>query len=148
MVGLNPDSARTAGVKVERIYVIAMVISGLFVGLAAVNQALGRSGSFSPSIDSGIGFDAITVALLGGSSAIGVLFAGLLFGAMKAAGPAMQLQDVSPDVLVVVQGLIVLFIAAPPLVRAIFPFIPKPRGELAQLGSRRKPALEGKELEE
>ena len=149
MVGLNPDAARTAGVKVERIYVIAMVISGLFVGLAGVNQALGRVGQLQPQRSTpGIGFDAITVALLGGSNAIGVLFAGLLFGAMKAAGPAMQLQDVSPDVLVVVQGLIVLFIAAPPLVRAIFPFIPKPRGEVAQLGSRRKPGLEGKELEE
>jgi ABC-type uncharacterized transport system permease subunit len=56
-----------------------------------------------------------------------VLFAGLLFGALRAAGPTMQLADVSPEVLGVVQGLIVLFIAAPPLVRAIFRFIPAPR---------------------
>ena len=60
--------------------------------------------------------------------ASGVLFAGLLFGALKAAGPTMQVADVSPDVLGVLQGLIVLFIAAPPLVRAIFRFIPLPRG--------------------
>lgn len=148
MVGLSPDAARTAGINVNRIFVTAMVLSGLFVGLAGINQALGREGSFSPSIDSGIGFDAITVALLGGSRAGGVLFAGLLFGAMKAAGPAMQLENVAPEVLSVVQALIVLFIAAPPLVRSIFRFLPAPRAELPQLGTRRKPKLEGKELEQ
>ncbi|MDF1479116.1 ABC transporter permease [Leifsonia sp. H3M29-4] len=146
MVGLNPDAARTAGINVNVVFVLAMVLSGLFVGLAGVNQALGRSGSFSPSIDSGIGFDAITVALLGGSRAGGVLLAGLLFGAMKAAGPAMQLEDVAPEVLSVVQALIVLFIAAPPLVRAIFRFLPEPR-EPEQLTTQQKPELEKKELE-
>jgi len=120
MVGINPDAARTAGVNVNRVYIIAMVASGLFIGLAAGNQALGRDGSFTPSVDSGIGFDSITVALLGGSRALGVLGAGLLFGAMKAGGPAMQVADVAPEVLGVVQGLIVLFIAAPPLIRTIF----------------------------
>jgi simple sugar transport system permease protein len=146
MVGLNPDAARTAGINVNVVFVLAMVLSGLFVGLAGVNQALGREGSFSPSIDSGIGFDAITVALLGGSRAGGVLLAGLLFGAMKAAGPAMQLQDVAPEVLSVVQALIVLFIAAPPLVRAIFRFLPEPRTP-EELTTHRKPELEEKELE-
>jgi ABC-type uncharacterized transport system permease subunit len=148
MVGLSPDAARTAGVDVNRTYVIAMVLSGLFVGLAGVNQALGRDTGFTPSIDSGIGFDAITVALLGSSRARGVLFAGLLFGALKAAGPAMQLQDVAPEILVVVQALIVLFIAAPPLVRSIFRFLPAPHTEEPQLATRRKPRLEGKEGQE
>ncbi|WBU36819.1 ABC transporter permease [Homoserinibacter sp. YIM 151385] len=148
MVGLNPDAARTAGINVDRIYILAMVLSGLFVGLAGINQALGRAGSFGPSIDSNIGFDAITVALLGGSNAIGVLFAGLLFGAMKAAGPAMQLENVPPEVLVVVQGLIVLFIAAPPLIRTIFRLpAPPAQKEEPQLGTRKKPRLEGKELD-
>ena len=124
-VGLNPDAARTAGINVSRIYVLAMASSAAFVGLAGVNQALGRTTGFTPSIVSGIGFDAITVALLGGSTAGGVFLAGLLFGAMKAGSPAMQVQDISPEVLGVVQGVIVLFIAAPPLVRAIF-HLPKP----------------------
>src|SRR5690606_19911232 len=105
-----------------------MVLSGLFVGLAGINQAIGRDGNFAPNVDASIGFEAITVALLGNSRAIGVLFAGLLFGILKAAGPSMQVADVSPEVLGVVQGVIVLFIAAPPLVRAIFRFIPEPRG--------------------
>lgn len=139
MVGLNPDAALTAGVNVKAVFVIAMVLSGLFVGLAGINQALGRSGTFGPSIDAGIGFDAITVALLGGSRAFGVLFAGLLFGAMKAAGPSMQVQDVAPEVLIVMQGLIVLFVAAPPLVRAIFRFLPEPRVVVHTSTPRRPP---------
>ncbi|MDG2478944.1 MAG: ABC transporter permease, partial [Aquiluna sp.] len=67
-----------------------------------------------------IGFDAITVALLGGSSGPGILLAGLLFGAFKAGAPSMQVIGVSPEVLGIVQGAIVLFIAAPPLIRALF----------------------------
>ena len=149
MVGQNPDAARTAGVNVKAVFIVAMVLSGLFVGLAGINQALGRSGTFGPSIDAGIGFDAITVALLGGSRAFGVLFAGLLFGAMKAAGPSMQVQDVAPEVLIVMQALIVLFVAAPPLVRSIFRFIPEPRSVVAPPSTRRqrpaKPARTEKE---
>ncbi len=119
-VGYNPLAAQTAGINPKKVFIIAMLASGAFVGVAAANQALGRTGGFGPSVDAGIGFDAITVALLGQNSAIGILFAGLLFGAMEAAGPSMQFVGVSPDILGVVQGLIVLFVAAPPLVRAIF----------------------------
>jgi len=146
MVGLSPDAARTAGINVKAVFIIAMVLSGLFVGLAGINQSLGREGTFGPSVDAGIGFDAITVALLGGSRAFGVLFAGLLFGAMKAAGPSMQVQDVAPEVLIVMQGLIVLFVAAPPLVRAIFRFLPEPRVVIHTSAPRRpKPAAPSKE---
>ena len=129
-VGYNPLAAETAGINPKRIFIIAMLASGAFVGVAAANQALGRTGGFSPSVDAGIGFDAITVALLGQNSAVGILFAGLLFGAMEAAGPSMQFAGVSPAILGVVQGLIVLFVAAPPLVRAIFR-LPKPNPAFA-----------------
>ncbi len=120
MVGHNPDAARTAGINVERTFVLAMAVSGAFVGLAAANQALGARAGMTPDIDGTIGFDAITVALLGSSTAPGVLLAGLLFGAFKAGAPAMQAIGLSPEITGVVQGFIVLFIAAPPLVRAIF----------------------------
>lgn len=119
-VGFNPSAARTAGVKVERTYVLALAFSAAFVGIAAANQALAATGGVTPSSHSGIGFDAITVALLGGSSAPGVLLAGLLFGAFRAGGASIQAAGISPDVLGIVQGAIVLFIAAPPLIRAIF----------------------------
>ena len=120
MVGHNPHAARTAGISVERTYVWAMAASAAFVGVAGANQALGTQVGYTETIHAGIGFDGITVALLGGGNAVGILFAGLLFGAFKAGGPQMQVLGVSPEVLGIVQGAIVLFIAAPPLVRAIF----------------------------
>ena len=120
MVGHNIDAARTAGINVNRTFVFAMAASGAFVGLAAVNQALGATAGLTPDLDGTIGFDAITVALLGSSTGPGVMLAGLLFGAFKAGAPAMQVIGLSPEVTGVVQGFIVLFIAAPPLVRAIF----------------------------
>jgi general nucleoside transport system permease protein len=120
MVGHNPDAARTAGINVGRTYVIAMGLSAAFVGVAAGNQALGTDTGVIPSSHANIGFDAITVALLGGSSAPGILLAGLLFGAFKAGSAGMQVIGISPEVLGIIQGSIVLFIAAPPLIRAIF----------------------------
>jgi len=119
-VGYNPSAARTAGIKVERTYILALGLSAAFVGVAGANQALSATGGVSPSSHSGIGFDAITVALLGGSSAPGVLMAGLLLGAFRAGGASIQAAGISPDVLGIVQAAIVLFIAAPPLIRAIF----------------------------
>jgi simple sugar transport system permease protein len=120
MVGHNSAAAKAAGISVERTYVWAMAASAAFIGLAAANQGLGESGGLTSSIHANIGFDAITVALLGGSRAGGVVIAGLVFGAFKAGAPAMQIMGVSPEVLGIVQALIVLFIAAPPLIRAIF----------------------------
>ena len=116
-VGENPSAARTAGIDVGRTYIVVMLISGALVGLAGVNQVLGTvTSGITVDLDAGIGFDAITVALLGRSRPIGILWAGLLFGAFKAGGFAMQAsQGIPVDIVLVVQSLIVLFIAAPPL---------------------------------
>ena len=121
-VGENPHAARVAGINVNGVYIWAMAISGGLVGLAGVNQVLGTvTTGFTAAIDAGIGFDAITVALLGRSRPWGIFVAGILFGAFKAGGFAMQAAEGIPiDIILVVQSLIVLFIAAPPLVRAIF----------------------------
>ncbi len=131
-VGENPSAAKVAGINVKKIYVYAMLLSGSLVGLAGVAQVLGTvTTGFSAGIDAGIGFDAITVALLGRSKPIGVFFAGVLFGALKAGGYSMQAaQGVPIDIVLVVQSLIVLFIAAPPLVRAIF-HLPSPGSGLS-----------------
>ena len=120
MVGHNPSAARAAGIKVESTFIIALAISAGFAGLAAANQGLSVDGGLTTSIEAGIGFDAITVALLGGSRAGGVVMAGLLFGAFKAGSSNMQVAGVSPEVLSVVKALIVLFIAAPPIIRALY----------------------------
>ncbi len=140
-VGENPNAARVAGIRVDRMYIYAMLISGGLVGMAGIIQVLGTVPSgFSSGIDAGIGFDAITVALLGRARPWGVFFAGLLFGAFKAGGFAMQAAEGIPiDIVLVVQSLIVLFIAAPPLVRALFR-LPTPVGEPKPV-SLRKPKL-------
>ncbi|PPH29845.1 ABC transporter permease [Rathayibacter sp. AY1F9] len=121
-VGENPHAARVAGIDVKNSYVSAMLLSGGLLGLAGSAQVMGTvTTGFTSGIDAGIGFDAITVALLGRSRPWGVFFAGILFGAFKAGGYSMQAAEGVPiDVVLVVQSLIVLFIAAPPLVRAIF----------------------------
>ncbi|GAA1545212.1 simple sugar transport system permease protein [Microbacterium ginsengiterrae] len=132
-VGENPSAAKVAGISVGKMYFLVMLIAGGLVGIAGVSQVLGTvTSGFGGDIDAGIGFDAITVALLGRSTPLGILAAGILFGAFKAGGFAMQASENVPiEIVLVVQSLIVLFIAAPPLVRAIF--------RLPQPGARRKP---------
>ncbi len=128
-VGLNPQAALNAGMDVKAVYVQAMLVAGAFMGLAGAQQVQATvTTGFTSGIDAGIGFDAITVALLGRSNPWGVLAAGLLFGAFKAGGFRMQAAEGVPiDIVLVVQSVIVLCIAAPPLVRTIFR-LPKPRG--------------------
>ena len=121
-VGENPHAAQVAGINVKNVYVQVMLIAGALVGLAGVYQVLGNfTGGFASGLDASIGFDAITVALLGRSKPWGVFFAGILFGALKAGSFTMQAAEGIPvDIVLVVQSFIVLFIAAPPLVRSIF----------------------------
>jgi simple sugar transport system permease protein len=128
-VGENPHAARVAGIDVKLVYILAMVFSGGLVGLAGAAQVLGTTTSgFSAGVDAGIGFDAITVALLGRSKPWGVFFSGILFGALKAGGYTMQAsQGVPIDIILVIQSVIVLLIAAPPLVRMVFR-LPTPSG--------------------
>ncbi|WP_427016644.1 ABC transporter permease [Pseudarthrobacter sp. P1] len=120
-IGANPSAAQTAGMLVSRGYILVMLISGALSGLAGVAQLSGTSKSLDADIAGSIGFDAITVALLGRSTPWGTFFAALLFGAFKAGGTSMAVNaNVSIDIVLVVQSLIVLFIAAPPLIRAMF----------------------------
>lgn len=132
MVGHNASAARAAGIKVENTFVWALALSAAFAGLAAANQGLSLDGGLTTSIEAGIGFDAITVALLGGSRAGGVVMAGLLFGAFQAGSASMQVSGVSPEVLGVVKALIVLFIAAPPIIRAFYR-LPKPQPKVLEV---------------
>ena len=121
-VGENPAAARVAGIDVKRTTVAVMLVAGGLVCLAGVTQVLGTTTTgFGDGIDAGVGFDAITVALLGRSTPFGVLGAAILFGAFRAGGATMQAAVGVPiEIVQVVQALIVLFIAAPPLVRAVF----------------------------
>ncbi len=121
--GENPSAARVAGMKSGLLIVAVMALAGALAGLAGANQVLGVLGRASPGFSAGIGFDAIAVALLGRSHPVGVLIAGILFGALEAGGRQMQVDaGVSIDLIGIIQALIIVFIAAPLLVRAIFPW--------------------------
>jgi simple sugar transport system permease protein len=120
-VGANPWASRTAGIRTGMTTFVAMALAGGLAGLAGAFQVLGTEKSLTGGISAGIGFDAITVALLGRGNPVGIVLAGTLFGALRAGGVTMQARTGTPiDIVLVVQSLIVLFIAAPPLVRAIF----------------------------
>ena len=120
-VGANQFASRTAGMSVENSYITVMLIAGALCGLAGVSQILGTNSQLTGDIDAGIGFDAITVALLGRANPKGIIAAGLLFGALHAGGTQMQSATGTPiDLVQVIQSLIVLFIAAPMLVRVMF----------------------------
>ena len=120
-LGHNQNAARTAGINIGLNYVLVMAISGALAGLAGTSQVLGAEKFLTPSVAASFGFDAITVALLGRSKPVGVLASGLLFGALRAGAVIMQAnQKVPIDIVLIVQSLVVLFIAAPPLVRFMF----------------------------
>ena len=119
--GLNSDAAKYAGMKTKSLMVIAMLFAGGFAGLAGATEILGTYGYASGSFAGDIGFDAIAVALLGQSSPIGTLVSAVLFGALQAGGRQMQANtDVHVDLITVLRALIVMFVAAPLLVKAMF----------------------------
>jgi general nucleoside transport system permease protein len=120
-VGANPDAGAYAGMKVGGTYALAMVLAGGLAGLAGASQVLGVHSTVFPGFSSGYGFDAIALALLGRAHPFGVVFAAFLFGALKAGANGMQAATTTPiDIIVVIQALIIVFMAAPRLVREIF----------------------------
>ncbi len=133
-VGANQNAARTAGMSISAAYIVSMLIVGALAGLAGTAQVLGPNGAVTNDVDAGMGFDAITVALLGRGSAAGTFWAGLLFGALRAGGVQMLASTNTPQELVqIIQSLIVLFIAAPGLVRLVFRLRQTDRGASAVL---------------
>ncbi|GII99618.1 nucleoside ABC transporter membrane protein [Sediminihabitans luteus] len=126
-VGSNAHAARTAGMSVTATFVLVMIVSGALAGLAGATQVLGTEKFLTDGIAGSLGFDAITVALLGRSRPLGIFLAGLLYGGLNVGGRVMEVSTGTPiDIVLVIQSLVVLFIAAPPLVRAIF-HLPAPR---------------------
>jgi len=120
-VGLNPTAARYAGMSIGRTMVLTMVICGGLAGLAGVTQVLGPSRTLTPGFSPGWGFDGIAVALIGGSRPLGVVLAAFLFGALRAGATPMQAATGIPiDLVVVIQALVIMFVAAPALVRGIY----------------------------
>jgi general nucleoside transport system permease protein len=120
-VGANPNAARYAGISPVLIIALTMSLSGLLAGLAGGVQILGLVGFYSSGVTANVGFDSITVALLGRSSPYGILASALLFGVFRAGQGRMQTQtDVPLEMINVIQGLIILFLAADIIIRRVF----------------------------
>lgn len=120
MVGLNPNASRYAGIKVAKTLILTMVISGLLAGMGGAVETLGVVGRFQPGFNTGLGFDGITVAMLGRTNPFGVLPAAVLVGAMKAGSSEMQFASgVAKEITDVIQALILFFVAADVIVRTL-----------------------------
>jgi general nucleoside transport system permease protein len=120
-VGASPSAARSAGISVERVWVLVFLIAGGLAGLSATTIVQGQTAPLTFNSYGTYGFDGITVALLGRARPWGVVLAGLLFGALDAGGTVMEAATGVPaDVTNVIEALIVLLVAAPPLIRLLF----------------------------
>ncbi len=120
-VGANASAAKTAGISVGVTTMLTMTIAGALAGLGGAVHVLGNQYALTSDIAGSFGFDAITVALLGRAKPRGTVMAALLFGALRTGGRTMEANTSTPlDIVLVIQALIVLFIASPALVRFIF----------------------------
>ncbi len=120
-VGANPNAARYGGMNVAKTYVLAMFLSGCLAGLAGVVQGLGITRNIALGFQAGYGFDSIALALLGKSHPAGVVAASLLFGILRAGASRMQsVAGVPTEIVQIVQALVIIFIAAPEIIRSIY----------------------------
>lgn len=117
-VGLNPNAAGYAGIKVARTVILSLVISGFVAGMGGAIETQGVVGRFQPGFNQGLGFDGITIALLSKTHPIGVIPAAILVGAMRAGSSRMQFKaDVAAEIIDVIQALMLFFVAADMIVR-------------------------------
>jgi simple sugar transport system permease protein len=120
-VGANPDAARYAGMNIIRNFVLVMALAGGLAGLAGSAQVLGVDHWVGQGFSAGYGFDAIALALLGKSHPFGVVLAALLFGFLRSGATRMQsLAGVPIDIISIIQGLVIIFIAAPGIIRWLY----------------------------
>jgi simple sugar transport system permease protein len=121
-VGANPDAARYAGMQPRLITVLTMSMAGMLAGLSGSIVVLGVTHHMTASFGTTVGFDSIAVALLGRSNPVGIVFAALLFGAMRAGAPLMQIETLNliPAELVdVLQATILLFLVMHAVIRRV-----------------------------
>jgi simple sugar transport system permease protein len=120
-VGANPDASKYAGISVERNIVLVMALSGALAGLAGTSQVLGVDHWVGAGFSAGYGFDSIALALLGKSHPLGVVLASILFGMLRSGATNMQSVSRIPiDIISVIQGMVIIFVAAPDIIRSIY----------------------------
>lgn len=135
-MGFQPHAARFAGMKSKRIVVIAMLISGALAGLMALNPIMGDQYRIQQDFVTGAGFVGIAVALMGRSHPVGIVLAAILFGMLYQGGAELSfdMPEITRDMIVVIQGLVILFAGAlehmfRPAITAFFARAGKSRSE-------------------
>ncbi len=120
-VGANARAARYGGINVGRNMVLALALSGALAGMAGANEVLAVNKNVAGAFSPGYGWDAIALALLGKSHPLGVVMASLLFGTLRNGATRMQsLADIPIDIIVIVQAMVIMFIAAPAIIRWLY----------------------------
>jgi len=121
MVGVNPRAAKYAGLNITQVTIIGMALSGALAGMAGGNEILAINRSMAIGLSAGYGFDSIALALLGNNHPVGVIFAALLFGVLKNGATKMMVVSGTPiDIVTILQAVILIFVAAPAIIRAIY----------------------------
>ena len=121
--GFNLHAARYAGMSASGSIILAMSLSGALAGLGGSMEVLGTVPQMSNEISAGYGFSAIALALLAGNRPAGIVAASLLFGALRNGGGLMQVKTGIPlDLLFFIQALVIMFVAAPGLIRVLYRF--------------------------
>ena len=142
-VGLNPSAARYAGMRPASLIIFTMSLAGMLAGLAGSMEILGITHFMNASYGTAVGFDSITVALLGRAHPVGIVLAALLFGAMRAGSNLMQIKTQIPvEIVDIIQAIVLLFVAADVIVRRVFR-VRSSAGGLAELQTVTKSYGEG-----
>ena len=119
-IGLNPSAAKSSGINIERGMILALVISGALAGLGGAGEVLGVHRRYIDGFSPGYGWDGLAIALIGGLDPWGSVLAAILFGALRSGGMEMnRVTGVPLDIIFLLQALVVLFVAAPRLIRYI-----------------------------
>jgi simple sugar transport system permease protein len=135
--GFSSTAARYAGMSAGGSMMLAMSLSGGLAGMAGGFLVIGTVGQLSLDLSGGIGFNAIALALLAGLRPSGVVASALLFGALTQGGKRMGIDTGIPfDLLLFIMALVIMFVAAPGLIRSIWRVrVAKPSPEIAQVSS-------------
>lgn len=119
-IGLNPTAAENSGIKIDKGIIMSMVLSGAIAGLGGAVEIMGTHKRFIDGFSPGYGWDGLAVALVGGLDPLGSMLASILFGALRSGGMIMSRATGVPlDINILLQGLVILFVAAPTFIRGL-----------------------------
>lgn len=119
-IGMNPSAAENAGININKGIILSLILSGAVAGLGGAVEIMGVHKRFIDGFSPGYGWDGLAVALVGGLHPFGSMFASILFGALRSGGMIMSRGSGVPlDINILLQGLVILFVAAPTLIRNI-----------------------------